>query len=170
MVGAHARLCGVLRLLENTAATIAGIALLSAMVLVTCDAVLRHVFSAPLTFQLQLTESYLMVIGIMLALPWGYRTGGRIRIMALLNVLRPAVRAAVYRAGLLASAIYLFLLGWRALLIAQEAFVKNELIMGVIDWPVGWSWVWVPIGCFLLAVRLMVDAAAPALTELNAQF
>ena len=167
MAQAHARLDRVLCWVENAAAASAGVALAAAMVLVSCDAILRHFFAAPLTFQFQLTESYLMVFGIMLALPWGYRTGGKIQVLMLLDALGPFLRSVLFRAGLIVSAVYMAVLGWRSFLVAQEAFANHELIMGVIDWPVGWSWIWVPVGCVLLAARLGLDAAAPVLPDIE---
>ena len=150
-----------IRLVENALAVLGGIAIASAMVLVSTDAVMRHIFSEPLTFQFTLTESYLMVMGFALALPWGYRTGGRIRIALLLAVLTPSVRSILIRVGNVVAALYLSVLGWKALEKTSSAFASNDLIMGVIDWPVGWSWVWLPIGLFMLAIRLLIDAVSP---------
>ncbi|AGI74830.1 TRAP transporter DctQ subunit (plasmid) [Octadecabacter arcticus 238] len=150
-----------LRLVENTMAALGGIAISTAMVLVCTDAVMRHLFSAPLTFQFTLTESYLMVMSFALALPWGYRSGGRIRISLLLATLGDRNRDILVRGGNIVAALYLVVLGWKALEKTTSAFGNNDLVMGVIDWPVGWSWVWLPIGLFTLALRLLVDAALP---------
>lgn len=165
MSATYRRVNGGLEWIETAAVAVAGVAMVIAMVLVTCDAILRHLFAAPLTFQFQLTESYLMVIGIMLALPWGYRTGGRIQIAGLVGLLPQPARGLVFRLGMLASAAYVSVLGFRAWLLARDAFANGDYIMGVIDWPVGWSWIWVPVGCGLLALRLLVDAAAPGPIE-----
>ena len=143
---------------ENVLIVVGGAAIALAMVFVSSDAVMRHLFSAPLTFQYTLTESYLMVMGFSLALPWGYRTGGRIRIQLLLNTMPKGPRILLLRAGNILAAIYLTFICWQALGKTTDAFVKNDLMMGVIDWPVGWSWVWIPIGMFMLVLRLLVDA------------
>jgi TRAP-type C4-dicarboxylate transport system permease small subunit len=150
-----------LRLVENALAALGGIAIASAMLLVSADAVMRHLFSAPLTFQFTLTESYLMVMGFSLALPWGYRTGGRIRIMLLLEGIAGGPRGWLIRGGNVIAAFYLSVLAWKALEKTIAAFQRNDLVMGVIDWPVGWSWVWIPIGLMILALRLLLDTALP---------
>jgi hypothetical protein len=49
----------------------------------------------------------------------------------------------------------------------HKAYVDDEFVMGVIDWPVAWSWVWVPVGCLLLALRLLVDCTAPRLRAIG---
>ena len=99
----HAGADATLRLLENVSAAIAGCAALTAMVLVSADAVLRHLFASPLTFQLYLTENYLLVAMILLALSWGYRTGGLVRITGLVEKLPEPLRPALSRLGLAAS-------------------------------------------------------------------
>lgn len=147
-----------LRRVENGLIALGGVAIALAMVLVSADAFMRHVFSNPLTIQYTLTEQYLMVMGFSLALPWGYRTGGRIRILLLLNAFPQPVRLWVMRIGNVAAAIYLGFLAWKAFGKAETAFARNDLMMGVIDWPVGWSWIWIPVGLSFLILRLLVDA------------
>lgn len=156
--GAIAAADRVLQHIENVLMVFGGGAIALAMVLVSADAFSRHVFSNPLTFQYTLTESFLMVMAFSLGLPWGYRTGGRIRILLLLTAVPAPVRLWVMRVGNVAAAIYLSVLAWQTFGKAETAFSRNDLIMGVIDWPVGWSWVWMPVGLGFLVLRLLVDA------------
>lgn len=163
----HERIDTVLAWAENIAAIAAGCAVLAAMVLVSVDAILRHVFGMPLTFQLHLTQHYLLVSLTMLGLSWGYRNGGAIQITLLTENLPAAVVGPLVRIGLLLSSVYLAVLAWRAALVFHRAWTRDSVIMGVIDWPVAWSWIWIPIGCGLLAVRLLVDASAPRLRPIG---
>jgi TRAP-type C4-dicarboxylate transport system permease small subunit len=144
--------------LENVCAIVAGISLLVAILLVSANALSRHLFSAPLEIQLELTESYLLVMLIALALPWSFRKGGFIRITIFAEVFNQTVWNAAYQIGLIASALYMAILGYEAFDVFLDAWQKNYLIMGVIDWPVAWSWVWIPIGCWLLAARALLMA------------
>ncbi|MGR3425108.1 MAG: TRAP transporter small permease [Sagittula sp.] len=153
---------------ETAAAVVAGAAALAAMLLVTADALMRHVFSAPLTFQLVLTQDYLLVALLLMAMPWGYRTGGFIRLDLLLNTLPDLARQLVLRAGLLASGIYAARLAWLSWLQFDKSYSRGDVVMGVIDWPVAWSWVWLPIGLGLLALRLLIDAASPDRIKMGA--
>lgn len=165
--GWHGRIDRILSVIEAGAAVAAGAVLVVVMVLVSLDAILRHAFAAPLTFQLTLTEDYLLVAMVMLALPWGYRTGGAIQVRLLLDACPPRFGAAVVRVGLAAAAVYLASLAWWSWGRFAQAFAADEVKMGVIDWPVDWSWVWVPLGCGLLALRVLLDAAAPALRPIG---
>lgn len=156
----HRALDRVLRPIENACALIAGLATLTAMVTVSADAILRHVFANPLTFQHFLTENYLMVALLLLALPWGYRTGGFIRIDFLVDALPPPVPMMIGRLCLVLAAAYVGYLGWLGALSFLASYRSGEVEMGVIDWPVAWSKVFVPVGLFLLMLRLLIDAAA----------
>lgn len=152
----------LLSLLEIVAVLIAAALLLAAMVLVSADALLRYAFNAPLSFQYTLTENYLLVGLICLALPWGYRTGGYIRIEAISARLAPGWRVRLLRVGILASAIYMATLGCLGAKYFWAAWINNEYQLGVIDWPVSWSWAPIPIGCGLLALRLALQSIGPA--------
>lgn len=159
--GIAARLDGALCLVENGLAIVAGAILTGTMVLVTVDAVSRHLFSAPLTFAYTLTEAYLMAAGITLALPWGYRAGGRIRIALLTDSLPTSIQAGLFRFGSILVLPYLAALSWLSAGKTYEAFANNEYTMGIIDWPVGWSWVWIPIGLAFLTARVLLDLFLP---------
>jgi TRAP-type C4-dicarboxylate transport system permease small subunit len=159
--GIHARLDRILCWLENAAIVVAGVAMVAAMVLTAVDAIARYAFNSPLTFQQYLTENYLMVALVTLALPWGFRTGGYIRIESLLLVLPKPIAMAIMRVGLLSSAAFVTVLAWMAGAKFLEAYSSHAVQFGEIDWPVSWSWVWVPVGCGLLAARLLLIAFGP---------
>ncbi|WP_157928820.1 TRAP transporter small permease [Pararhizobium haloflavum] len=163
----HARIDRSLAIVENVAAIGAGAAMLGTMVLVSIDVVMRYVFSNPLTFQLHLVQFYLLVSMLMLALPWGYRNGGAIQIQLLTSVLPDRIVNPMVRIGLIAASVYLGALAYQGYKAFIQALTRGEVVMGVIDWPVAWSWVWIPIGCGLLALRLVVDATAPQLRPIG---
>lgn len=151
----------VLRYLENAAVVLAGAIMLVAMVLVTCDAAFRYLFRAPLAFQYHLTENYLLIALITLSLAWGYRTAGYIRITSLIKALPPIAAQVVLRLGLFVSAIYISVLAWRGGEYFLYAYQTDQVQMGIIDWPVDWSWIWIPVGCGLLAMRLFLLCVGP---------
>ncbi|HVZ51506.1 MAG TPA: TRAP transporter small permease [Pseudolabrys sp.] len=151
------------RRVETAAAILAGFMMIAMMVLVSADALLRRGFGQPLTFQLTLSESYLIVAMVMLSLAWGFRRGGTIQVRLLLDILPERAANVITRAGLAASSIYMIVLAMRAWSPFYRAWIDNEVTMGVIDWPVAWSWIWVPLGCAMLALRLALDATAPVL-------
>ncbi|MBE2276763.1 MAG: TRAP transporter small permease [Rhodobacteraceae bacterium] len=151
-----------LRIAEVTAAAIGGAAMLIAMVMTSADALLRYGFNAPISFNYHVTEKYLMVSMIALPLAWGFRTGGYIRITMLFGIVPRGTRDLILRVGLVASGTYIGVMAWLTARHWYETYVNGDVIMGVIDWPVSWSWIWVPIGLTLLAARLFLTAIGPA--------
>jgi TRAP-type C4-dicarboxylate transport system permease small subunit len=141
---------------------VGGIMMLAAMVFTAADALLRYLFDAPLSFNFYLTENYLMVGLMTLPMAWGFRTGGLIRITAALELLPGIGRQLLLRAGLLVSCVYVATLAWLAGIHFLDTYQRGDVQMGVIDWPVYWSWVWVPVGLGLLSLRLLVTAFGPA--------
>jgi len=159
--GFYHRVDRLYRKVELAAIVLAGLVILAVMALVSTDAVLRRGLDYPLTFQLPLSENYLLVALTMLSLAWGYRRGGTIRVHILIDALPRTVSVPILRIGLGISSIYILALGVLAYSTFHEALVNNEVQMGVIDWPVAWSWFWIPVGCGLLAVRLAIEVFKP---------
>ena len=151
-----------LRKVEAVAAIVGGAMMLAAMLLTSADALLRYGFNAPLSFNFYLTEQYLMVGLMTLPLAWGFRAGGYIRVMALALVLPQVARHMLLRSGLMLGAIYIGALAWLSGLWFWDIYQRGDVRMGEIDWPIAWSWVWLPIGLGLLALRLFVMATGPA--------
>lgn len=151
-----------LRRVEDLAAMIGGLMMVVSMVMTSADALLRYTVGSPLTLAFYLNEKYLLVAMLSLPLAWGFRQGGYIRFVAILAALPKHVGDMLLRVGLIAGAIYVAMLGWFVGVRAFEAFAKNTVQMGIIDWPIGWSLVWVPIGLALLTVRVLVTALGDA--------
>lgn len=163
----HQRLDQVLCRVEGAALAIAGVAVVAAMFLVSADAILRYAFASPLAFQLHVSEFYLLPASLTMALAWGYRTGGAIQIEFLVQALPDRIVNPVTRLGLAAASLYMGYIAWRGYLVFAKAWARNEVVMGVLDWPVSLSWVWIPLGCGLLAIRLIMDAVAPELRRIG---
>lgn len=151
-----------LRPIEFAAVVCAGAMMVLAMVLTSLDAILRYAFSAPISWQYQLTSSYLLVGMICLALAWTYRRGGYVRVDFLIASLPRPLGHGLLRLASLLSAAYIGLLTWTAGVRFWSAYSTNEILFGDINWPVAWSWVWIPIGCGLLTIRLLLIAVGPA--------
>jgi TRAP-type C4-dicarboxylate transport system permease small subunit len=150
-----------LRIFEFASVLIAAGFLLITMVLVSSDALLRYAFNAPLAFQYTLTEDYLLIGIIVMAMSWGFRTGGYIRIAGLAALLPSQLMNFLIRAGILVSSAYVGVLAWTAGRRFVAVFMSNEAKIGVIDWPTWLSWIWIPVGCGLLALRLVLIAFGP---------
>lgn len=159
--GIYGALDRALRIPEFIAACIGGVAMVSAMFLTSADAGFRYLLNSPLTFNTYLTTYYLMVAMLVMPMAWAFRTGGYIRILALMFFLPPKLAFAILRIGKVIGAVYFAALAWLAGVHFWEVYQRGDVQMGEIDWPVAWSWVWIPIGLGLLALRLALMAFGP---------
>ena len=159
---AYRRLDALVRPLELLAAVAGGVLMLATMLLTSADVVARYLLNAPLAFNQYLTENYLMVGLMSLPLAWGFQAGGYIRVIGAVRALPPRLSQVLLRLGLLAGAAYIATLAWLGGVRAWEAFEDGSVDMGIIDWPVSWSWVGVPVGLGLLALRLGLMSIGPA--------
>lgn len=150
------------RPLEAAAAVLGGLMMVLAMVLMTLDAVMRYLFRSPIEIAPRLIEYYLMVGMFAMPLAWGFRTGGYIRIMAGIAMLPARARNLILRTGLLLSSVYVCGLAWTSWGHFLDAWRSGEVYVGVLDWSVAWSWIWVPVGLGLLATRLILMAFGAA--------
>ena len=46
---------------------------------------------------------------------------------------------------------------------AVDKFVNQDKLFGAVQFPIYWSYVWVPLGCGLMAARLIYEVFAPEL-------
>jgi TRAP-type C4-dicarboxylate transport system permease small subunit len=158
----HRRLDAVMRPVEVAAAAVGGIMIISAMLLTAADVICRYIFDWPLDFAYYFTENYLMVGMMTMPMAWGFRAGGYIRVVGLARMLPSVLRDPLLRLGLAAGAVYIAALGWLAWGKFVDAYINDSVEMGLIDWPVCWSWIWIPIGCLVFSLRLLVMAIGPA--------
>ncbi len=147
----------LLRAVEQLFLYCAMASLLLMMALVSVDAVMRHFFSRPLTFQFELTENYLMVAAILLPLAYVTRERQHIAIHAFQKHLPRALMKVLHGAGIVAMIALLAVVTYVSGMKAYDAFRLSETMFGVIDWPIGWSRILVPLGCGLFMVRLAHD-------------
>lgn len=160
--GIRGQLGRAYRFVEDTAAVIGGVMMLTAMVLTSLDAILRYTISSPLVFVSYLMQYYLLVGMLTMPMAWGFRTGGYIRISFLAARIPQPSRSIMLRAGMFLSGVYSLLLAWLGGRHYWDVFERGDVQMGVIDWPVSWSWIWVPIGMGLLAIRMFLISVGPA--------
>ncbi|MES1925828.1 TRAP transporter small permease [Salinisphaera sp. T31B1] len=137
---------------------LAGVALVAMMVLVSVDVVARYLFNAPLTFQFELTTNYLMVMVATLALPWCERRGSFIRLSVIGRWLGVRGHNLLHAFNAIAAALVLAAIAWFSGVRTLDKYLGGDAMFGVIDWPVWLSTIWVPVGCGMLSLRLVVDA------------
>jgi TRAP-type C4-dicarboxylate transport system permease small subunit len=141
-------------------------AALSVMALsISADALSRYLFNSPITGQYEFTRLYLLVILVFMALSRTYSLGGHVRLRLLERYLR---RLPFGLAERLNAALAALVFGALAYVSAGEAvakFAHGDKLFGAVQFPLYWSYVWVPLGCGLMAARLAAEVALPRVRQ-----
>jgi TRAP-type C4-dicarboxylate transport system permease small subunit len=131
------------------------------MLSISADALSRYLLGNPITGQYEFTQFYLLVILVFMALPRTYILGGHIR-LKLLDKYRHKIpfdlseRCNVLL-GVLAFGAVTYISGIEAI----DKFVHQDKLFGAIQFPIYWSYVWIPLGCGLMTLRLFYELFVP---------
>lgn len=135
--------------------------LMAMMLGISVDAFGRYLFNKPLQGNFEFTSLYLMVIVTFLGMPACYSRGGMVRLDVFSGTLSRLPFSMSERINtLLAAAVFGFIT-WHTGHEAIDKFLSRDTTFGVIQFPLYWSYVWVPIGCGLLAARLIYETLFP---------
>lgn len=147
--------------LEKACQAISQLTLFLMMVSISIDGLGRYLFNHPLQGGLQLTELYFMVILTFLGMPATYATGGHIRLDAIRPWLDKIPYALSERFNSLLAGGAFGIMAWQAGVVAIEKIQHLETSYGAVQFPIYLSYVWVPMGCGLLALRLTFEVLYP---------
>lgn len=146
-----------LKSLENLLHAIGCVALVLVAGFINADIILRVFFDSPLQIQFEVIELYLMPMIATLSLAWVLRKGGHLS----LEIFSPCNFGKAWPIlrliTLVASLLFFTALTYQAGKFALRAFAGDKIHMGIIDWPLGWAYVAIPIGCGVLCLRLLFE-------------
>ena len=151
----------ILDLGDRVFTTLAILALVAMGISVCADAIGRYLFHSPLSGNYEFTSLYAMVVLAFMAMPGTYASGGHIRMEAFAPALRRIPWNASERLNIAFGFAAFGLLAWVS---GQEAFHKfatRETTLGSIQFPMYWSYVWVPLGSAWLTARLVFEFFYP---------
>lgn len=131
------------------------------MFLTTFNALARKIFNYSIPSLFEFTADYLMVALVFLPLSYIYVNDGHIRVTLFLKFV-PKVITPVMDKLLGLTAFVLFVLitimGWNN---AVRAFQFNEISSNLVGYPMGLSYLLVPIGAGMLAIRIFQSIISP---------
>lgn len=145
--------------LEHASMLLAGACFVAVAVITGCDVAMRYVFDAPFDWSYVLISQYLMVVMLFLALGATQRVGQNIGVDILTRRLPERLRAALAAICLLLMVGYVWLIvqsGWG---VFADAWSSGDVLAGAIPWPRWPALLLVPLGCFLLLFRLLLEFA-----------
>src|SRR5699024_6587053 len=144
--------------IEKILFLISALSLVLMMFLVSLDVLFRYFLRKPLTFQYEFTSYYLLVTATTLALPIAYRKGAFIKLDLLGQYLPRKVRGYLHGVNLTIGSVLFFAIAGTSASRTFHEWQGGGTIFGVIDWPVWLSLIWVPLGCSMLGLTLLIYA------------
>jgi TRAP-type C4-dicarboxylate transport system permease small subunit len=127
------------------------------MVVVTGDSVGRYFLRSPIKGAFELVQNYLMVMTVFLSISYICRINAHIRLEMFQKFFPRQLKIVITYVNTLFPLAMFFIICHQATIRALEAWNNKEVMIGVVSWPVFWSYVWVPLGTGLVCVRLLFD-------------
>jgi TRAP-type transport system small permease protein len=149
----------------RAASTMAGVAVLAIVVLITYDVLMRHFLNEPQLF-VDEVASFLQILIIFGGLAYTFRTGGHVRVDLLTTRLSGRARAWLRAAGLALSLAFLVIVIWTTAQSALTAY-RYGRVSTVMLYPLWLPMLVIPLGLALLGV-IMLLALAQQLRRLRA--
>ena len=137
----------------RSASTLAGLAVLVIVALITADVVMRYFFNEPQLF-VDEVASFLQVAVIFGGLAHTFRTGGHVRVDLVTSRLPAPARAWLRLVGLVASLGFLGIVMWTTTQSALTAY-RYGRVSTVMLYPLWWPMLVIPLGLALLAVVML---------------
>ena len=152
----------ILELFEILFMAAAMVSMFIMMLSISADALSRYLFGSPITGQYVFTQFYLLVILVFMALPRTYGIGGHIRLKLLDRYRRKIPFNLSERCNVMLAGIAFGAIAYISGLEAIDKFVNQDKLFGAVQFPIYWSYVWVPLGSGLMALRLIYEIFVPA--------
>lgn len=142
--------------LEVAMMAVSAVAIAAIMIIVTLDASLRYVLSAPLTWSYELIGLYLMVAVFFLALPDTLNHHGHIAVDIFQRSIPLRLRHLLLGIGYALSTWVMVLITWGAAQRLKTAFVQDERIAALVAWPTWVAYLLVAVGSAAMVLRCLV--------------
>ena len=126
------------------------------MLLTTADAAGRYIFNRPITGAYEITQNYLMVAAVFLAMSYAYRHGANIRVTFLVDRLPRRVKLVINYFVQLVSMLY----GALLVVASFQQFLRataTGTALSSLDFPLGPAYLLVPVGLFFMSLLMLLD-------------
>ena len=141
----------------RSASTLAGLAVLVIVVLITYDVLMRYFLNEPQLFVDELA-SFLQILVIFGGLAYTFRTGGHVRVDLLTSRLSGRVRARLRATSLALSLLFLIIVIWTTTQSAVTAY-RYGRVSTVMLYPLWLPMLVIPLGLALLGVVMLIALA-----------
>jgi C4-dicarboxylate transporter, DctQ subunit len=148
----------VISSVARAASTLAGVAVLAIVVLITYDVAMRYLFEQPQLF-VDEVASFLELFVIFAGLAYTFRTGGHVRVDLLTGRLPGRARGWLRLSGLVLGLVFLAIVIWTTAQSAVTAY-RYGRVSAVMLYPLWAPMALIPLGLVLLGVVMVVALGA----------
>lgn len=127
------------------------------MCLTTADAIWRYLFNSPIIGAYEITEKYLMLIGVFLGMALTYRGGGMIRVTILTDHLPVKLKIPINHFSQLFSIAYCAILLVGTFQYALRLFHQGTTLGSIFALPLWFGALFIPLGFLLLVLFILID-------------
>ncbi|MCX5901877.1 MAG: TRAP transporter small permease [Proteobacteria bacterium] len=148
--------------IETVAVELSAFSVMLIMLFTSVDVILRKTMNLSFPSLYEFTEEYLMVAVVFLSLSHVYKIGGHVRVTLIVShFIAPTIMARVNK-----ILVVLFLMFFSIMLIqgfatAAEAWKFKEVSSTVLEYPMAPALFMVPIGAFLVCIRIIQKIITP---------
>ena len=142
----------------RAASTLAGLAVLAIVMLITYDVAMRYLFEQPQLF-VDEVASFLELFVIFGGLAYTFRSGGHVRVDLLTGRLPGRARARLRVAGLVLGLVFLGIVIWTTAQSALTAY-RYGRVSAVMLYPLWAPMALIPLGLALLAAVMLLALGA----------
>lgn len=141
----------------RSASTLAGLAVLAIVLLISYDVLMRYFFDRPQLYVDELA-SFLQVFVVFAGLAYTYRLGGHVRVDLVTSHLPRPARAWLRALGLVIGLAFLVAVIWTT---AQSALTAHRYgrVSAVMLYPIWVAMLFIPAGLALMAVAMLLTLA-----------
>jgi TRAP-type transport system small permease protein len=143
--------------IERVLVALGVLAVFLMMCLTTVDAIWRYAFNSPITGAYEITEKYLMLIGVFLGMGLTYKSGGMIRVTTLIDHLPAKVKIPINHLAQIFSIVYCAILVVGTVQYALRLFHQGTSLGSIFWLPLWYGAVFIPVGLLLLFIFMLLD-------------
>ncbi|MFC4801256.1 TRAP transporter small permease [Neobacillus sp. GCM10023253] len=135
------------------------------MLLITADALARYIFHQSIPAVYNITESYLMVLVVFLGMAYAHYKDDHIKFELIINLMPRGVQKILHVVTHFFALVFFAAIGYEGLLLTEDAWLNNASSGGIVSIPMYLSYIWVPLGSFMLVFISVLKIAESSRME-----
>lgn len=147
----------ILNVVDRYLFNIAKIAILLCMFLISLNAATRYLLNKPIPGIYEFTEMFLMVMIVFLSVGYTWKLRGYIAITILSEKFNKPSKNIVNLFILIAGIVFFGLIGMEGFNSTLDSWTNSHVASGLIPWPMYLSSIWIPLGCLMIVLRMILE-------------